>query len=265
MAVSAETCGEDESVRAMVANVQKSNETSDALFQVVDQADPDILLLLETDEWWDEALQAIAGDYPEIVQHIPEDAKAFGMHLLSRLPLEETEVMFWFGAQTPTIRATAILPSGGRLDFFGLHPRPPLYWNQPTTLRDAYILRAALEAADASAPTILAGDFNAAPWERVNRRAMRLGGLLDPRVGRGIYPTYDAQSRIMSWPLDQVLFQDELGLMRFARLPSIGSDHYPILAELCLDPDLAGRQSAPEIASGDRAEAETSIAAARDL
>jgi hypothetical protein len=94
---------------------------------------------------------------------------------------------------------------------------------------------------------------------------MRLGGLLDPRVGRGIYPTYDAQSRIMSWPLDQVLFQDELGLMRFARLPSIGSDHYPILAELCLDPDLAGRQSAPEIASGDRAEAETSIAAARDL
>ncbi|WP_376742211.1 hypothetical protein [Pseudorhizobium tarimense] len=40
----------------------------------------------------------------------------------------------------------------------------------------------------------MAGDFNAVPWERVTRRAMRIGDLLDPRIGRGALSTYDTNS-----------------------------------------------------------------------
>jgi endonuclease/exonuclease/phosphatase (EEP) superfamily protein YafD len=242
MAVAAETCTEGDDLSVMVANVQKSNENRDTLLALVSEAEPDLLLLLETDAWWDEAIEPIADGYPEVVQHIPEEAEAFGMHLLSRFPLREPEILFWFDGETPTIRTDVILPSGEPVGFVGLHPRPPLYWSQPR---------------------ILAGNFNAVPWERISWRAMRIGELLDPRVGRGIYPTYDAQSWIMSWPLDQILFQDELGLVEFDRLPDFGSDHYPVLARLCLAPDLADRQSAPAIEPGDLAEAETAIAAAR--
>jgi endonuclease/exonuclease/phosphatase (EEP) superfamily protein YafD len=264
MAVAAGTCTDDAALRIMVANVQKSNEHRDALLEIVVEADPDLLLLLETDRWWNQALEPIAGRYPEVAQYIPEARQAFGMHLLSRFPLKGTEVLFWFGAETPSIRTNVLLPSGEPVGFLGIHPQPPLYWSQPTTLRDAHLLRAAIQAAQSPEPSILAGDFNAVPWERISRRAMRIGQLLDPRVGRGIYPTYDAQSWIMSWPLDQILFQQELGLMDFERLPDFGSDHYPILAELCLTPGLADRQSAPAIEPGDLAEAAAAIAGARD-
>ena len=33
---------------------------------------------------------------------------------------------------------------------------------------------------------------------------MRIGELVDPRVGRGLYPTYHVDNWLMSWPLDPV-------------------------------------------------------------
>ena len=92
---------------------------------------------------------------------------------------------------------------------------------------------------------------------------MRIGELIDPREGRGLYPTYDANSLLISWPLDQVLFQEQFALLSFERLPAFGSDHYPILAELCHMPEAADLQSPPSLADGDLEEAETSLEAAR--
>lgn len=263
MAIAAPTCQPADRLRVMVANVQKSNEKREPLLAAIASADPDLILLLETDAWWDEAIQPLADDFPEVMQHIPEQAEAYGMHLLSRLPLSHRRVEFWFGAETPTMLADVELPSGETASFIGLHPRPPLYWSQPTTIRDGHMLEAAFVAAQSETPTIVAGDFNATPWERISRRAMRIGGLLDPRVGRGVYPTYDADSRILSWPLDQILFQPDLSLVDFRRLPAIGSDHYPVLATLCLAPELADRQAPPPMARDDMAEARASLEQAR--
>ncbi len=264
MAVATATCSPGDRLRILVANVQKSNETRDPLLAAIASHDPDLILLLETDAWWDEAIEPLANDYPQVVQQIPETAQAFGMHILSRFPLTNKQVEFWFDADTPTIRADVELPSGRVAGFTGLHPRPPLYWSQPTTIRDGHMLQAAIEAAQSETPTIIAGDFNATPWERISRRAMRIGGLLDPRVGRGFYPTYDAQSAIMAWPLDQILFQPDLSLVDFERLPAIDSDHYPVRATLCFAPDLADRQSPPPPTPDDMAEARASIEQARN-
>ena len=132
-------------------------------------------------------------------------------------------------------------------------------------MRDAHLLAAALDAREAEAPAILAGDFNAVPWERVSRRAMRIASLLDPRVGRGLYPTFSANSAVMSWPLDQVLYQERLVLLGFETLPSFGSDHRPIWAGLCLAPDAAGTQSAPAPGPDDLDEAAATIENARAM
>lgn len=258
-------CPEGQRLSLLVANVQRSNRQAGAFLALVAAEDPDLVLVLETDAWWDAALAPLDAAYPERVQHIPEQAAFFGMHLFSRLPLLDPEVAFAFDAATPSIVTGVALPAGGTVRLHGLHPRPPLFWSQPTTLRDATLLAAALDAAASPAPTILAGDLNAVPWERVTRRALRLGGLLDPRVGRGLLPTYDAESRVMAWPLDHVLHQPGLGLLDFRRLPAIGSDHFPVAAALCLAPDLAARQPPPAPEPNDRAEAEASIRAARAL
>jgi hypothetical protein len=88
---------------------------------------------------------------------------------------------------------------------------------------------------------------------------MRVGELLDPRVGRGLYPTYHVDNWLMSWPLDQIPFQDGITQAEWEIPPPSGSDHAPVLAGLCLAPGLAGRQSAPPLVAGDIEEAETSI------
>ena len=267
MAVAGPDCAENDRLALLVANVQQSNEQFEALFGMVENVDPDVFIVLETDERWDAALAGMSERFPYRTQYVPdgEDTGAFGMHLLSRHRLIASETMFYFGNDTPTILADIVLPGGAQVRIVAVHPRPPLYWSQPTTMRDAHLLTAALEARNSDIPTIVAGDLNAVPWERTVRRAMRIGGLLDPRVGRGLYPTYDVQSWLMSWPLDQILFQDGLSLAEWEVLPPFGSDHAPVLAALCVAPGLAAGQGAPALEADDMEEAETSIEAARAM
>jgi endonuclease/exonuclease/phosphatase (EEP) superfamily protein YafD len=187
------------------------------------------------------------------------------MHLFSKYELINPEVKFLFDNFTPSVFTDVRLPDGSAVSFFGLHPQPPHSWSQPTTMRDAHLLTVTLQARDTQAPSILAGDFNAVPGERVTRQVMRIGKLLDPRVGRGLYPTYHAESIFLSWPLDQILYQSKFALLAFERLSAFGSDHYPILAVLRHLPAAADQQSAPALEDGDLREARTSVDAARRI
>ncbi len=265
VAAGVEACAPASTVTVMVANVKERNESAARFLELVDKADPDVLLVLETDPWWDRHLAPLGDRYPDREQFIPEGHGDFGMHLFSKLKLVSPQFTFLFDAYSPTIVTGLMLRNGETVEFIGLHPHPPMAPSLPTTLRDAHILSAAMEARSHDAPTILAGDFNAVPWEPVIRRAARIGGLLDPRIGRGFYPTFDANSAIISWPLDQVLYQDGFGLLGFDTLPEFGSDHLPVMARLCHAPAAPLQQRAPDLWADDLSEAQKSIEAARAL
>ncbi|MEI4263645.1 endonuclease/exonuclease/phosphatase family protein [Roseovarius sp. D0-M9] len=258
-----EECEEDQSLRIMVANVKRENDAADAFLDQVTEVDPDLLLIMETDAWWDARLAALHDRFPHRRQSIPEGDSFYGMHLFSKLNLIEPEFRYFFDSDTPTAVTKITLRGGDTINFIGLHPKPPLAWSQPTTMRDAHLLQAALLAREADVATIVAGDFNAVPWERVTRRAMRIGVLLDPRVGRGFFATYDTQNYLISWPLDHILFQQQLRLQSFERLPDFGSDHLAVVTTLCHAPSAV--QKAPSLHTGDLAEAEKSIEMARDF
>ena len=264
-AVGPESCEPESSLTLMIANVQARNEDASDFLNLVDDVNPDLLLVMETDAWWDRHLAPLQAIFLEKEQFIPEGHGAFGMHLLSKLPLVSPEFRFLFDAYTPTAVTGVELPSGEVIQFVGVHPHPPLGWSQPTTLRDGSLLASALLARSSASATIVAGDFNAVPWEPVTRRAARIGGLLDPRIGRGFYPTFRSDSVVVTWPLDQVLFQDTFGVLEFAVLPDIGSDHLPVMARLCHAPGTALLQAAPEPHPDDLEEAERSIEAAQAM
>lgn len=255
-------CAPGNDLRILSFNVQRSNEVTEELVDLVAAADPDLVLLMETDEAWDEAILQLSDEYPEIARHVPEDARYYGMHLLSRLPLLSPRFLFEYGPQTPSLVTGVRLASGEVVRFQGLHPRPPVLFEHGTTRRDATLYRAALDAASSGRPSILAGDFNAVPWETTTQRAMRLGGLLEPRVGRGLFVTYGAESFWRGWPLDYVVYQDSFGLLEYRLLPNIGSDHRPVLAHLCLAPELAEVQEVPAARLEDVRAAEESFARA---
>ena len=254
------TCGPDEALRILIVNVRRENREADRIMALADTYAPDLFLVMETNGWWDERLNVLDATYPNRLQDIPDDATYYGMHLFSSLPLDNQEIRHPFNGVTPLL-VTDVMHPAGRLRFYGIHPRPPLTFGRPSTLRDGVVLEAALEAGAAEMPTILAGDFNATPWERTVRRAMRLGGLLDPRAGRAPMVSYDAQSWILRWPLDQILWQPGLSLVDFTVLPSVGSDHYPVMADLCVGGGTEQRTIPPR--DDDRAEAMASLEAAR--
>nr|WP_208402903.1 hypothetical protein [Sphingomonas japonica] len=64
----------------------------------------------------------------------------------------------------------------------------------------------------------------------------QVGGFLDPRTGRGAYPSFPADFGVVGWPLDQ-MFVSPGFTFRSLRIPEdAGSDHRPLAAELCLTP-----------------------------
>ena len=255
-------CAPGRRLSVLVANLQRDNEKVAAVLDLVRSEDADLVLLLETAADWDRALAPLDASYAHHVQSIPEEATYYGMHVYSRFPLVETEMRTPFGADTPLFVGTLVHPAG-EVRVFGVHPRPPQSFEQSSAMRDATILEAALEAAESPNPALVAGDYNATPWERTSRRAMRLGGLLDPRVGRGPMISFDAHSAWIKWPLDQILWQEGLAMIDFRVLGPIGSDHYPVRADLCLGTDTV--QHPADRLPGDLEEARSSIEAARAI
>lgn len=256
MAVGVEHCAPGTQWKVLSANVQMTSHHPAALLQIVRHADPDLFLVMETNERWDRALSVLGDQMPYKVQHI--SSNYFGMHLFSKLPLVDPEIRFFSDKNVPAILTQVRLPGGALVRFFGIHPRPP-HIGQSAADRDAQLMSAALAAREDGSPVVLAGDLNAVPWERTMRRLLRLGRLLDPRVGRGYRATYSTTSWLASWPLDHILFQDRIALMEFHVLPAFGSDHYPILSVLCLAQEVAALQSAPPVAPNDWQEALTAI------
>lgn len=263
-AIEVAQCEEGQGLRVLVANVRRDAEAGPAFLDLVREVEPDLILAMETDAYWNESLSTLSDTYPHAIQHIPQDATHFGIHLLSSRPLVDPEIRMGFGEDTPAVATGVELASGEVIGFQGIHPRPPLYFDQGTIRRDATIYAAALEARESERSTIVAGDLNAVPWETTTERALRLGRLADPRVGRGYLPTYDAESWWISWPLDHVLLQPGLALTRFEVLPRFGSDHRPVLADLCRTP-VAVPVPLAEASAGDLAEAEAAMAAAQEL
>ena len=237
------SCPEDRRLTVMIANVLLTNRQSQTLLDEVRAVKPDVFLAMEVDDWWDRTLEPLAADMPETAKRIT--GSYYGIRLFSRLPLESSEIRFLAGRDTPSIVTDIRLRDGSAFTFVGLHPRPPLP-GQSALPRDAELYAAGQLLRERGGPAVLAGDLNATPWEDAVERLRRISGLLDPRRGRGFVYSFEAGSWWAKWPLDQIFHGPAFSLVSLARLDPIGSDHYPVLARLCHDPDARPLSAPPE-------------------
>jgi endonuclease/exonuclease/phosphatase (EEP) superfamily protein YafD len=239
-------------LRILLANVLMHNRRADELLAIIDEADPDILLAVETDDWWDRQLVPLEARYPHSVRcPLPN---TYGLHLFSRLELRETSLRYLVEPDVPSVRTDIRLRSGDWIAFWGVHPRPPQP-AQDTEQRDAELLIVGREARESALPAVVGGDLNDVAWSHTTRLFQRISGLLDPRIGRGLYATFPAQIPFFCWPLDHLFHGASFTLFELRRLPYFGSDHFPILIGLVFEPAAAGATEVPTPAPGDRAEA----------
>lgn len=253
------------------ANVLQTNRDADRLVALARGADADVMLFVETDEWWRERLdRAFARSHPHALRCALSNT--YGMLLYSRLPLARTSIDFLVEDDVPSMQADVRLPGGRRVWLNAVHPRPPAPGESDDSLaRDAELLvvaarvRARHETAP-DLPVIVFGDLNDVAWSHTTRLFQKTSGLLDPRKGRGFFSTFHARWPGMRWPLDHVFFSEHFRLVSMRRLGYSGSDHFPVHIVVCLEPGAAAEQDAPAADGGDLAEARDTVAeAARAL
>ena len=218
-------------ISIIVSNVLTPNDQYHLLIEQIQKHQPDLVLTLETDQTWQNQLTVIEKDYPYRVP-VPLD-NLYGMHLYSKLKLLNTDVKFILSDEIPSIHTTAILPSGQAVQLYCLHPKPPSPTEaKDSTLRDAELLIVGDQIKDLDESCIVMGDLNDVAWSRTTRLFQRISGLLDPRVGRKYVNTFHADYKFLRWSLDHIFHSTDFALVHMARLPHIGSDHFPIYVVL---------------------------------
>ena len=252
--------GTTNQLKIMVSNVLSPNNQTQKLIALVNQKQPDILITLETDEKWQQALSVIEPDYPYTVK-VPLD-NLYGMHLYSKLELINPEVKYLMVDDIPSIHTQLRLQSGRVIWLYCLHPMPP----SPTeadksTTRDAELLMVGRHIKENNQTAILAGDLNDVAWSKTTRRFQRISGLLDPRIGRHFINTFHVDYPFLRWALDHIFHSACFTLVDMKRMPSIGSDHFPVLTTLQYEPEVTSEQeqNAPTVEAGDIKETENKI------
>jgi endonuclease/exonuclease/phosphatase (EEP) superfamily protein YafD len=223
------------SLSVLISNVRMENRASARLRSLIREYDPDIILAVETDTWWEEQLQEFEHTHSHVLKQ-PQN-NTYGMLLYSRLTLIDPQIKFLVQHDVPSIHVSVKLRSDDQVVLRCLHPRPPAPGeNDRSTERDAELLLVAKELQGKELPSIVVGDLNDVAWSRTNELFQEISGLLDPRVGRGLFSTFNANWPFIRFPLDHAFLSHHFRLAAFKVLPHCGSDHFPVFVRVCLSP-----------------------------
>ncbi|MCB2408267.1 endonuclease/exonuclease/phosphatase family protein [Hymenobacter lucidus] len=219
-----------------VMNVLQYNKQGAKALAALQEVDPDLIMAVETDQWWYEQLKPLEETHPYTC-HEPLD-NTYGLLFFSRLPLDKCEIKYLLDDDVPSLHGRVQLADGQTwVRIYGLHPKPPAPAESKTsTKRDAELLLVGKEIDRKEEPTIVFGDMNDVAWSHTSELFRRISGLLDPRVGRGLLPTFHADHLLLRWPLDHVFVSPDFKVDEMHRMPYVGSDHFPIYLKLSYEP-----------------------------
>ncbi len=236
-------------LRLLLANVYVANTNYAPLLELVRAERPDVLAVQELNPSWVAELQNLSQLFP--YQQIPDRQDAFGIGLLSRLPLEESRVLDLGDAGLPSIFAK-IKVGDKAVSLLTTHPPTPVggdFYYRNNQLRAISSL-----VRSWSGPVIVIGDINTTMWSPYYSRLIKETGLTDVRRGFGALPTWPAPSGIelifrelglpvngnlplASWglmriPIDHCLISPDLHVAQVRTGHDVGSDHLPLIVDL---------------------------------
>lgn len=215
----------EQPARAMLMNVLASNGNSEQVLESIAAANPDLLVLEEVTPKWEEELDGL--DYPYRLADVRDDC--FGIMLLSRYPLSQTNVVFIGTAGVPSLVATAHLPQG-EISLIGTHPLPPV--SAEYSKHRNVQLRALPELVEKQKhPVLLVGDLNASPWSAHFGRLLKDSGLKNSMQHFGFQPSWPANNRLLRIPIDHMLHSPEIRIHNRVVGQGVGSDHFPVLID----------------------------------
>jgi endonuclease/exonuclease/phosphatase (EEP) superfamily protein YafD len=208
-------------LRMLLFNVNHRSGEPAAVRSYLEREDFDLIVLQEYTHRLAAALAAVP--YGFKVERAREDA--FGMAVLSRLPITEASILYLDSVGIPSIRAELDV-SGRRVQLLATHPLPPVTATS-TASRDRQLAALSL-AVPSTGAFVLAGDLNSTPWSQQLRALRGRTGLRDSVRGFGFQPTWPAALPPLWVPIDHVLHGSELTVLERSIGPACGSDHFPV-------------------------------------
>lgn len=236
-------------LKVIALNVHHRGRSYEAVRQYLSNSGADVIGLVEMSRIWKVELAPLEAIYPYRIDCIDTDEVCEEM-LLSKYPFQRSAAARVGGAM-PVLAWADIIPPGGSkpLTFAVSHVVWPLMNAAPVGLAgDAF--RTSLphglprlaqaeqvenlaDGLRALGPDlVLMGDFNAAPWSRIQQYLRQQSGLDNQDF---LVPSWPAWGpAVIRLPIDHILTRGSPHLVSFAAGPDVGSDHLPVEAILAL-------------------------------
>jgi endonuclease/exonuclease/phosphatase (EEP) superfamily protein YafD len=222
---------ESKTIRAMLMNINAGNGNTDLVLDAIKMAAPDLLLLEEVTPKWAHELEVLNETYRYRISE-PQDG-CFGMMLLSKVPLEHSQVVEIGNAGVPSIITEAYFPSG-TVSIIGTHPLPP-GGTEYSRQRNEQLAALPRYVKEQNYPVLLIGDLNTTPWSPYFQTLEKESGLKNSMQGFGHQPSWPSGNAFLRIPLDHVLHSPEITIHNRMIGRKIGSDHLPVIVDFTLN------------------------------
>lgn len=221
--------------RLLQANVFEHHGDAEALMRLVRSLSPDVVLLQESDAFWEAALHPLEAEYPHRA-FVPRGAK--GAADLGVLWRGGPERVCALGEQGIPAAELEIQVAGRTIRVLNVHPTSP---HSPDRARrhEAQMQALAGYVAGVQEPIILAGDLNTSVWSRWYKRLLAQGRLVNAKQGFGVLGTWPSFLGPLRTTLDNALVSRDIEVVRTWVGPGIGSDHRPLITDLYVPPLLS--------------------------
>lgn len=239
--------GAQADVSIMVVNLAGDAGNISMLRQLVERHRPDLLVVTEVTDAGETALQPLEAEYRFSAAELRNSP--YNVLLLSRHNLVAHQFLYPTAGYLPVLDArlcatTAVLAveTAGApcYSLVALHAAQPLGEGNIALRNKQLSYTASIAARDGNRPVLVAGDLNITPWSFAFGRIFGAAGLRDVSLGHGINPTWFSRFPLLGLPIDHVLANRHFQVLQVEVLPSIGSDHFPLLVGLAFAQQAAG-------------------------
>ena len=216
----------------LLSNFHYDNTNFQALTQLTTEHNPDLIALVEMPQKHFQTLQTLLPEYPYTYQ--VQDRDHQGIAVLAKYPFSGEPQVFWpAGQKFPVLSFVPTLKSNPFLArFYLIHPPPPLTKEAAQNRNDTFDWLGSYLPQQVG-PIVVMGDFNSTSWSPEFVSLLRNTHLLDSRANQGLQPSWPTWAvKPLRIPIDHLLVSSEISVIDRQVLPSVGSDHFPVLIKL---------------------------------
>lgn len=224
-----------ETIKVALYNKLYFAQNQKHLINWIKEENPDIVIIQEADP---DALSTLKQntDYPYILERILPNP--FGFILVSKYPISnptigETKrhvINNIYGHTHITIKDKTVI------SVYNAHPVPPVSYEHTTQRNSDIDFIASLIQKDSNHNIIVAGDFNITPYSPQFKKLLKKTNLLNQYNSMLPVPSWPSPffDYLFQIPIDHILHKGDLHLIEKRRGPSMGSDHYPLIATFAI-------------------------------